>query len=224
MNLDNLELNKKYKWKQLCETIGIKVSEGNSRKKDLKKLESLCRFTKEGQLFTIHEIYSIPKEIKDGRKNNKNARRKSKYENILTKKESNGEFDGFYVYAHYMNEEVVYIGKGCRNRAVVGERPYKIRDLTKIKTLKRFGNDEISALIYEKEMIEYYQSIGQCKYNDKLYHCGKTVTKESEKTFILKRYNKLNNKLNKLLKKEESLIQEINKLNSQIEKLKDKLE
>lgn len=70
MNLDNLELNKKYKWKQLCETIGIKVSEGNSRKKDLKKLESLCRFTKEGQWFTICEIYSVPKEIKDGRNSN----------------------------------------------------------------------------------------------------------------------------------------------------------
>ena len=118
MNLNNLELNKKYKWKQLCETIGIKVSEGNSRKKDLKKLESLCRFTKEGQWFTIYEIYSVPKEIKDGRKTNN-----LKYGNIITKKEMRGEYDGFYVYAHYMNEEVVYVGKGCKRRAIDVKRP-----------------------------------------------------------------------------------------------------
>ena len=49
-------------------TMDIKVSDGNSRKKDIKKLESLCRFTKEGQWFTIHEIYDKPKEIEDKRK------------------------------------------------------------------------------------------------------------------------------------------------------------
>lgn len=224
MNLNNLELNKEYTWKQICELTDIPYKTGNTKVKQMKQFESLCRFTKEKTKFTIHEIYNKPKEIEDGRKNNRGSDvRKSKYENILTEKERYKEFDGFYVYAHYIDEEVVYIGKGCRNRAVDGKRPYKIRNLTKVKILKRFGNDELSALSYEKEMIEYYQSIGQCKYNDKLYHCGKTVTKESEKTFILKRYNKLNNKLNKLLKKEESLIQEINKLNSQIEKLKDKL-
>lgn len=68
MNIQKVELEKQYKWKQLCETIDIKVSEGNSRKKDIKKLESLCRFTKEGQWFTIHEIYDKPKEIEDKRK------------------------------------------------------------------------------------------------------------------------------------------------------------
>lgn len=73
MNLNNIELEKKYKWKQLCNTLEIKVTEGNSRKKDIKKLESLCDFTKEGQWFTIHEIYDIPKEIEDGRKDNGGA-------------------------------------------------------------------------------------------------------------------------------------------------------
>ena len=68
MNIQKVELEKQYKWKQLCETVDIKVSEGNSRKKDIKKLESLCRFTKEGQWFTIHEIYDKPKEIEDERK------------------------------------------------------------------------------------------------------------------------------------------------------------
>ena len=68
MNIQKIELEKQYKWKQLCEAIDIKVSEGNSRKKDIKKLQSLCRFTKEGQWFTIHEIYDKPKEIEDKRK------------------------------------------------------------------------------------------------------------------------------------------------------------
>lgn len=225
MNLNKLELNKEYTWKQICELTDIPYKTGNTKVKQMKQFESLCRFTKEKTKFTIHEIYNKPKEIEDGRKNNGGSHnRKSKYENIITKKEMKGEYDGFYVYAHYMSEEVVYVGKGCRKRAIDGKRPYKMRDLTKVRILKRFEDDELSALIYEKEMIEYYQSIGQCKYNDISYHCGKTITEESEKIFIQKRYDKLNNKLNKLLRKEEFLIQKINKLNSQIEKLKNKLE
>ena len=70
MNIDNIELGKKYKWKQLCEALNIKVSEGNSRKKDLKQLESLCRYKKEGVWFTIEEKYNEPLKIKDKRKDN----------------------------------------------------------------------------------------------------------------------------------------------------------
>lgn len=68
MKIENLEIGKKYKWKELCNTLEIKVSEGNTRKKDLKKLESYCKFTKEKAWFTIEQIYDTPKEIIDKRK------------------------------------------------------------------------------------------------------------------------------------------------------------
>ena len=69
MKINNIEIGKKYKWKQLCETIEIPISDGSTRKKQLKKLESLCKYTKEGVWFTIEEIYDIPKPIEDKRRN-----------------------------------------------------------------------------------------------------------------------------------------------------------
>ena len=81
MNIENLELNKEYTWKQICELTGIPYKTGNTKIKQMKQFESLCKFTKEKTKFTIHEIYSIPKEIEDGRKNNRGSDiRSSKYE------------------------------------------------------------------------------------------------------------------------------------------------
>lgn len=80
MNINNVELERPYKWKELCEALEIKVSEGNSRKKDLRKLESLCRFTKEGQKFIIHEKYETPLEIKETRGGANNH--SNKYESL----------------------------------------------------------------------------------------------------------------------------------------------
>lgn len=80
MNIENLELNKEYTWKQICELTDIPYKTGNTKVKQMKQFESLCRFTKEKTKFTIHEIYNKPKEIEDGRKNNGRFDRKSKYE------------------------------------------------------------------------------------------------------------------------------------------------
>lgn len=80
MNIEKLELNKEYTWKQICELTDIPYKTGNTKVKQMKQFESLCRFTKEKTKFTIHEIYNKPKEIEDGRKNNGSFDRKSKYE------------------------------------------------------------------------------------------------------------------------------------------------
>ena len=81
MNIEKLELNKEYTWKQICELINIPYKTGNTKIKQMKQFESLCRFTKEKTKFTIHEIYNKPKEIEDGRKNNRGSDvRSAKYE------------------------------------------------------------------------------------------------------------------------------------------------
>lgn len=67
MNIKNLEIGKEYKWRELCNTLEIKVSDGGSRKKDIKKLESLCKYRKEGVRFIIEEIYDKQKRIIDKR-------------------------------------------------------------------------------------------------------------------------------------------------------------
>ena len=62
-----LEIKTYRNWKELCESIGWKVTRGNSKNKYLKILNSMCKYHKEGQKFIIEEIYDEPKEIEDGR-------------------------------------------------------------------------------------------------------------------------------------------------------------
>ncbi|MEG1597330.1 MAG: hypothetical protein RR359_03550 [Bacilli bacterium] len=125
------------------------------------------------------------------------------------------EFKGYYVYAHYINDEIIYIGKGskCRATSFVG-RNYTDKNLTKIDIIKRFGDDEIGALKYEKELIEYYKSIGQCRYNDLIYHTGKL------RNTSLKQI-KLQTKCENLIKKRNELIERVNEINLKINEIRD---
>ena len=61
---------KEYKnWKEVCKVLNWNGSAGgNTKKKYLKELNSLCRWYKEGNKIIIEEIYSEPKEIIDNRK------------------------------------------------------------------------------------------------------------------------------------------------------------
>lgn len=70
MNIHNLKVGERYKWKTICEKVGIPYVNGNSKIKQMKEFESLCKFTKQGVWFTIEEIYQVQKKIKDGRKDN----------------------------------------------------------------------------------------------------------------------------------------------------------
>lgn len=44
-------------YKTLCETLGWKITDGNSRKKQMKELDLICRFSKNGNKFLIEEVY-----------------------------------------------------------------------------------------------------------------------------------------------------------------------
>lgn len=216
LNLKNIELEKEYKWKQLCEILEEPYKTGNTKVKQLKEFSSLCRFTKEGKKYIIHEIYDTPKEIEDKRKGRICSNRNPKY-NILTEKERKNEFDGYYVYAHIMNDEYMYIGKGCKARAMNSMyQRFDKEDYEKIeiKILARFEN-EIDALEYEENKINYYQSIGQCKLNDyKCYHQGKTKGNTNKKIL---------NKIDKLIEQKESMMKKIDSINNEIDKLYEQL-
>lgn len=50
---------KTYKsWKELCETMDWSNKGGNTKKKYLKQLESLCKYHKDGNSIVIEEIYN----------------------------------------------------------------------------------------------------------------------------------------------------------------------
>lgn len=77
----------------------------------------------------------------------------------------------FYVYEWYIKDtdEVIYVGKGCRNRFKVRKHNCFFNDMIKrfdcdSRIIKYFENEE-DAFAYEYDRVKELQSIGQCKCN-----------------------------------------------------------
>ena len=64
-----LEVKTYKNWKEVCVAMNWKEVRGNTKKKYLKELNSLCEYIKEGNKYIITNIYNKPKEIEDKRKN-----------------------------------------------------------------------------------------------------------------------------------------------------------
>ena len=207
--------NGTYNGKQLCDMIGL---DNNKFKNNvdvyINKLSNYCTIelvgNGRGRKYIITN--SDEKEINInfsqrsdiGNTRESYTRKSNKYD-ILYDNEGN-KIKDFYVYAHYINEEIVYIGKGINTRAFSPNRSYDIKDITKIKILK-FFEKEIDALLFEKNMIKHFKDKGQCKFNDENYHVGTTSDFETlllfnkiekSKTEKEKEFNK---KINKDIKK-----------------------
>lgn len=205
---------------KLIEYLGISYHhncKSNEKERILEYMKDYITYESTNNPRRKNEII-ITKKCYRGKKikpmEDKRSKKESKKYKFYKPKEHK-EFKGFYVYAHYMGKEVVYIGKGSKHRATSNSgRPYKIEDLTKIKILKRFGDDESETLKYEKEMIEYYKSIGQCKFNDEKYHEGYIITEK------IKEQKKIE-KINKLIEKRNKLQLEILKIEEEIRTLKE---
>ena len=75
---------KTYKnWKEICEAMNWSTTGGDTKKKYLKQLDSMCKYHKEGFKIVIDEIFAEPKEIEDNRKGN--SGRKSTYGHLIKK-------------------------------------------------------------------------------------------------------------------------------------------
>ena len=92
-----LELTIYKNYNKLCEAMDWKTTGGNTKVKNLKILDSICKYHKEGQKFVIEEIYEEPKEIINNRKNNGNNGHSTAqyFPNYLVSKEQN-ESVGIY--------------------------------------------------------------------------------------------------------------------------------
>lgn len=62
-----LEVKTYKNWKELCNAMDWSNKGGNTKKKYLKQLESLCKYHKNGNSYIIEEIYDKPKPIEDNR-------------------------------------------------------------------------------------------------------------------------------------------------------------
>lgn len=93
---------------------------------------------------------------------------RSKYEGILSKAEVSGRNEGYYVYCHKQNGEIVYIGKGCGNRAInnLGRQYHITKDKITVEILFR-TDSSTKALLFETELIQKYKPIYNkyCKSN-----------------------------------------------------------
>lgn len=63
-----LEIKTYKNYKELCKAMGWKITDGNSRVKQLKELDSLCEYHKEGNKFIVTNIFDEPKKIIDKRR------------------------------------------------------------------------------------------------------------------------------------------------------------
>ena len=74
MKVENLIVGQVYKYKEICELIGIEPKTGNTKIKQLKELATLVDYEKQGTKFLIKEKFAVAKEKEDKRRlGNNNA-------------------------------------------------------------------------------------------------------------------------------------------------------
>lgn len=201
-----------YTGKELCAMVGYDYKKyRNDQRTLINKLNKVCEISKLGRGKGLkYHIANVKLDLSDfiiDRRVDFNSQRKdittstSLHSDVLTYNEINEIFDGYYVYRHILDDEVIYIGKGNRRRAVrFSGRPYQdLKDNIIVEIVKRFDNEE-EALKFEEQLIKYYISVGQCKYNSQnTYHMGLAREVESKKN---KRKNKKEALFNKKIDKE----------------------
>ena len=104
-------------YKELCKAMEWEEKAGNSRVKQLKELESLCEYHKEGNKFIIDEVFENPIPIKDGRVGN--------FKNYPQFKVDEDKWHNKGVYMIKLDNQV-YIGSTVNFRErFIGHRNYK---------------------------------------------------------------------------------------------------
>ena len=74
IKIENLEVGKRYKsYKELCEVLGIKSTGGDTKRKNIKKIDAHIKYRNEGYSFIIEEIYKTPSLVTDNRGLNPNS-------------------------------------------------------------------------------------------------------------------------------------------------------
>lgn len=162
MNIENLEIGMKIKYKKLCELLGIEPKEGNSRKKQFKEIDKLIEYHKEGQLFVIDKIFRTTEptnnDILNIYKNNNAEFVGENRTGIIEQKHS------FWHTPNYDNWNVLFsdlsIGESyntikeiCKEVNITYDIKNPIRSLELIQQLYRIEKEDNKYIIKEKYLI-----------------------------------------------------------------------
>ena len=149
MKIENLKVGMVIKnYKVLCELLEIPVKDGNSKQAQLKALEQVCVYHKEGQKFIIDGIFGGVIPIIYGKGENPNSHRNSKVKSQPQFKIPHEKFNSIGVYAIVLNHQI-YIGSttnGFRTRF----NQHNSKDNTMIT--KEMLQDENAQFVMLKEM------------------------------------------------------------------------
>ena len=63
-----LEVGEYKNYKAICEAMGWEITSGNSKKKQMKDLNNLCNYHKEGNKFIIDEVFENPILVFDNKR------------------------------------------------------------------------------------------------------------------------------------------------------------
>lgn len=164
-----LEVKTYKNYKELCSAIKWKVVSGNSKIKQFKELESMCKFNKEGQKIIIEEIFDIPKDIEDKRRYGGNLK---DFGNFKVKKEFENNI-GIYRIINYKTKEV-YIGSTIRG--------FRTR-------FKEHNRGDTEYMYYTKELLN---NGGVFEILESMNDCSEKEIRLKEQYYI-DRYNENNN-------------------------------
>ena len=158
-----LEITTYKNYKELCKAMNWEEKAGNSRVSQLKELESLCSYHKEGNKFVIDEVFENPIPIKDGRVGN--------FKNYPQFKVNKDKWYNKGVYMIKLDNQV-YIGSTVNFRGRFIEHKGK-RSMEHTKELLKQGaeffilhdmtdiEDEELLRMVEYEYIKYFRDSGK---------------------------------------------------------------
>lgn len=188
MNLTNIEVGRTYKYKELCEALEDKQTTGtNPRKAQLKEWGVYFRWSNPtSHKFLIEEIYKVPIEKEDGRRNNGGARKNSGSKSKFTE-----EFN--YILNYYISHEY------NRNQHELNKPYWHVAYFTSGQIAKEFGLCRVTMYephddeIVDKEVFSKIASRVHSKQRywiiDKLKRmegrCKKKKKRETDKTVLL---------------------------------------
>lgn len=208
MNIENLKeyiktTIKISNYRRLCEVLELDITSGEAKISQLKEMNRYFRHHKEGNKFIIDEIYELPKDKIDGRKNNigkgNNKGKFKECKNFLVNKDN---YNKTGVYKITLDNDI-YIGStiaGFRKRFqghTYDDNKLPTKEMLKnggeFKVLWIANNNESEKFIRDMEnyYIKYYRN--ETDYNVINSNDAWSYTETKEKVLPENRYIKIKN-------------------------------
>lgn len=122
-------------YRDLCKFIGWKICGGSSKMAQLKSLDTICKWHKEGNKIVIDEVFETPVRKKDGRVSNGNK----KFEELF----------------EYLNDSGVYLLKDKTDKMYIGsskniyDRFVSHNQITEISRSTFLDKDSLEIIVIE---------------------------------------------------------------------------